>query len=422
MRSASTHGAVGLKDWVLNNGSQNTTRKQEYKQMRQKRMRGLWAALLALCLMAGNACAERMLILSFTGDCTLGSEENRDKLDDSLNSLAEREGNDFFFENFRDLFSADDCTVINLEGVLSDSNRDAAAGRSFRLRGPERFVQILSDASVEAAGLANDHIMDYGSRGLTTTKETLESAGIGWARATDGYMFEKDGIRIWIFAMDYAISSKYGKDIRQRIADLKASGEASAVVVLFHNGTDFAPKHTDIQEKIGDQFVDAGADLVIMHHPHVVQGIRIRNNRTICYSLGNFVYGGNRTIRTETFQNKRQTTSLYGLVVQVRLHFSDNGTYQGQQTVLIPVYTTSAEPVNNFRPRRMTAEEAGPVLEAIQYDTQMELPAVSADEEGWARIIIPYLSAWDDGQETGNSGQPADDHWQPEKPAERPWR
>ena len=264
--------------------------------------------------------------------------------------------------------------------------------------------------------------MDYGSRGLTTTKETLESAGIGWARATDGYMFEKDGIRIWIFAMDYAISSKYGKDIRQRIADLKASGEASAVVVLFHNGTDFAPKHTDIQEKIGDQFVDAGADLVIMHHPHVVQGMRIRNNRTICYSLGNFVYGGNRTIRTETFQNKRQTTSLYGLVVQVRLHFSDNGTYQGQQTVMIPVYTTSAEPVNNFRPRRMTAEEAGPVLEAIQYDTQMELPAVSADEEGWARIIIPYLSAWDDGQETGNSGQPADDHWQPEKPAERPWR
>ena len=57
--------------------------------MRQKRMRGLWAALLTLCLMAGNACAERMLILSFTGDCTLGSEENRDKLDDSLNSLAD---------------------------------------------------------------------------------------------------------------------------------------------------------------------------------------------------------------------------------------------------------------------------------------------------------------------------------------------
>ena len=376
----------------------------------------LLAVLAALLVAAGRAGAERVITLSFTGDCTLGGEDNSRRQADSLDSVAEREGFDYFFANFRDMFSTDDCTVINLEGVLSDSDRNAASGKNFRLRGPQQFVQILSNASVEAAGLANDHISDYGPRGVEETRETLEGAGIGWARATDSYLFEKDGIRISFYAIDYAIANKYGAEIRKQITETKESGEVNAVVVLFHNGTDFAPRHTELQEQIGNQYIDAGADLVIMHHPHVVQGIQIHNSRSVFYSLGNFVYGGSRTVRTEiTGKSNRQTTNLHALVVQVRMHFSDEGSYRGQQAVLIPIYTTSSEPANDYQPRRMTPQEAEPVLGAVQYDTQMELPAITEDEDGYARVIMPYLSA-------GTEENPGSGGGAPEKPAERPWR
>ena len=377
--------------------------------------RYILAVLTVLCLTAAGSEAEQVITLSFTGDCTIGSEEKRGHLEESLNAYAEREGYDYFFANFREMFSTDDCTVINLEGVFSDSDRGASSGKDFRLRGPTQLVQILTAGSVEAASLANDHVKDYGNDGLVQTQETLTKAGIGWARATDRFTFEKNGIRICFYAMDYAIATKYRDEIRKEITDLKESGEANAVVILFHNGREFAVKHSDEQEKVGDQYVDCGADLIIMHHPHVVQGIRIRNNRTICYSLGNFVYGGTWTVRTDAMKNGIQATNLHGLVVQARMHFSDSGTYLGQQVMLIPVYTTSSNPQNDYQPRRLTVEEAAPVIGAVQYDSQTELPEMKTDSDGYALVLMPYLDAGATGNMNENSGEP-------EKPAARPWR
>ena len=377
------------------------------------------AVCAAVCLLAGNAAADRVITLSFTGDCTIGSEETRKTQEDSLHAYANRYGYDYFFANFRELFEADDCTIINLEGVLSDSANGEKTSKRYRFRGPTEFTGILKAGSVEMAGLANNHTGDYGARGMENTKKALEDAGIGWARAMDYYLLEKDGIRIAVFSMDYALSNTIGDRLRKKMTDMKAAGEVNAIVVLFHNGNEYDPKHNTVQESRGKAFVESGADLVIMHHSHVVQGVRILNNRSIFYSLGNFVFGGNREIKSKKYQRdaNREPTSLYCLVVQAKMYFDDNGNYTGQQMILYPAYTSSAAPANNYQPLRITANQAEPILEAMAYDTpEIMLPVVSDDESGYARLVMPYLKA---GTET--SGKQNEDG-SPEAPAARPDR
>ena len=388
---------------------------------RRKWTRTLAALLLAaVCFLVPAARADKYITLTFTGDCTIGSEEKFRNSQDSFDSVAKREGYSWFFANFREMFSEDDCTVINLEGVLYDSSYGEKTKKGYRFRGGTAFVDILTDASVELAGIANNHIADYGAKGMESTIRTLEGAGIGWVRELDSYTLEKDGIRVCFFAIDNGIHNKYQGKLRKKIVALKASGEADAVVVIYHNGNEYDARHMIRQEQVGEYYVDAGADLVIMHHPHVVQGIQIRNNRTILYSLGNFVFGGNRDIRTQSYRGIRQVSSLYALVAQVKLHFSNRGKYLGQQTILYPVYTSSAAPKNNFQPFRLNAEQAEPVIDALRYDTpeEIEIPDAEEDETGYVRIVMPYLTGGTETEAERESGTDG----RPEAPPARPGR
>ena len=176
-----------------------------------------------------------------------------------------------------------------------------------------------------------------------------------------------------------------------------SSDLVNAIVCSFHAGQEYSPRRRDWdQERYAKTAVEEwGADLVIMHHPHVLQGIGISNNRCIFYSLGNFVFGGNSAIRTEKFKVSETVTSLYSMVVQVRFTFSDEGTYLGQQATIYPVYTSSAAPVNNFQPMRVNAEDAIPVRDAIQRDTLFELPEI-LETDGLSRIELEYLPTTDE--------------------------
>ena len=376
--------------------------------------------LAAVCLLAPAAQADKYITLTFTGDCTIGSEEKYRDKDDSFDSYAEREGYSYFFANFVDLFSRDDCTVINLEGVLYDSGYGEKTKKAYCFRGRTDFVNILKAGSVELAGIANNHIADYGAKGMKRTTDTLESADIAWVRALDCYTLEKDGVKVTFFAIDYGLHNSYREVLRKEIGRRKASGESDAIIVIYHNGNEYDARHMIRQTRTGDYYIDAGADLVIMHHSHVVQGIQIRNNRTILYSLGNFVFGGNRDIKTKSYQGIREVTSQYGLVAQVKLHFSNSGTYLGQQTILYPIYTRSAAPKNNFQPHRLTAEQAEPVIDAIRFDTpeEIEIPEAEKDEPGYVRIVMPYLS---DGTETLPEA-PRSTDGVPEEPPAKPER
>ena len=162
----------------------------------------------ALLLGIGSAAAEKTLTLTFTGDCTLGSEESTRKDPYSFDSVVAKEGYDYFFANFREMFEKDDLTVINFEGVLSDSRAQETQRKRYRFRGPAEFVKILTGSSVEVAGVANNHIADFGKQGEESTKQILEEAGIEWIQESKYYLFEKDGIRIAIFAIHKSLNQK----------------------------------------------------------------------------------------------------------------------------------------------------------------------------------------------------------------------
>ena len=324
-----------------------------------------------LLLGAGCAAAEKTITISFTGDCTLGSEESTRADPYSFDSVAAAEGYDYFFANFRDMFEKDDLTFINFEGVLSDSKAQESQRKRYRFRGPSDFVKILTGSSVELAGLANNHTGDYGKQG----EESIHNK---WLNSN----FEK---------------------FKQTILRLKQTGEVNAIVATWHTGKEYRGAHESGKistESTAKRMIQYGVDVLMMHHPHVLQGIDIVNNRVICYSLGNFVFGGNDEIRTEKFLIDKTVTSLYSMVTQAKLTFSDDGTYLGQQVTLYPTYTSSGGPfhetiLNNYQPYRANAEEAVPIRAAIQIDTKFDLPEITTDADGLSKLELPYLPAFE---------------------------
>ena len=148
----------------------------------RKRIVILVLLVALLCLLAVTASAEKIIKLTFTGDCTLGSEEYKRGQPTSFDSIAYEKGYDYFFSNFAKMFAEDDATIINFEGVLQDSKANENTRKTYRFRGPIDFAQIVTSVSIEAAGLANNHVADYGSLGLDRTKDALDAVGVKWFR------------------------------------------------------------------------------------------------------------------------------------------------------------------------------------------------------------------------------------------------
>lgn len=371
----------------------------------------LFLLICAALLTAGSAAAEKSILLTFTGDCTLGSEEKIRVQDNSFDAFAAAKGYDYFFANFREMFEQDDHTVINFEGVLTDSRGQESQTKRYRFRGPTDFVNILTGSSIEACSLSNNHIGDFGKQGEESTKAALDENGIGWFQNYKYYIYDKEGVKVAFIALENKIVYNEFDKVKKLIINLKESGEANAVVICWHTGLEYRGSHETNTERTSQAMIRYGADLVIINHPHVLQGICVYNNRCIFYSLGNFVFGGNSAIRTEKFKLDKTVTSLYSMVVQVKLLFTDDGKYLGQQPVIYPVYTSSAAPANNYQPYRVNADDAVPVREALQEDTAFTLPEISIGADGLSRIDLGYLAAFDgaaipDSDSDGPQGVP----------------
>ena len=352
------------------------------------------AALLAafLCLNAVSASAEKTVKITFTGDCTIGSEELKRGLPTSFDSVAAEKGYGYFFENFAEMFAKDDATIINFEGVLQDYRSNENTRKTYRFRGPSEFTQIVTSVSIEAACMANNHVADYGNLGLERTMNALETAGVVPFRLTKPYILEKDGIRVAFFALDASTFSNSSAKVRDEIARLKSAGEANAVVLVYHGGNEYDPKHNANQTLVMERMISAGVDLVIMHHPHIVQGVALYNNRYTCFSLGNFVFGGNSEIREEWYRNTHMVSSLYALVVQAELHFDDNGAYIGQQLFLYPAFISGDYPHNDFHPRLVSGEDALAVFAHVQFDSAFQIPEF---DEKLGCVVLPYVGVND---------------------------
>lgn len=358
-------------------------------------MRRIMGVLLILVLLAAAlpAAADRTVTISFTGDVTLGSEEFNVGKENSFHGYAAREGYGYFFKNMKEMFESDDLTLVNLEGVLSDSPWQENKTKTFRFRGPTDFVRILTESGIEACNISNNHIMDFGKQGYESTLNTLRDNGLLVCGNEYSFIFEKDGIRIGFLALSNQFFSQYHEQVGETAKRMREAG-VNAIVCSFHSGVEYAPRRRDLdQVRYAHRAVeDWGVDLVVMHHPHVVQGVDRINQRYVFYSLGNFCFGGNMVIRSQT--NKPYVRSLESMVLQMDLRFSDSGTYLGQSGRIYPCYiSSSAEKTgdpNDFQPKFVTGDQALGVIERIQADTLFDLGLL---DEDLGYLELPYLAA-----------------------------
>ena len=351
--------------------------------------------LLLLLLPGPGAGAETKMTISFTGDVTLGSVEWGRDGPDAFDAVARREGYEYFFRRVKPLFLADDLTLVNLEVVLSDTARGENTNKSVRLRGLTDYAKILTAGGIEACSIANNHIMDYGQKGYESTLSALRDNGLEVCGNSLFFVFRKEGASAAFFAFtSNTLPTKESLDqVAEQIAELRKEG-VGAVICCFHAGQEYNPRRRERdQGRLAKVAVEKwGADLVVMHHPHVLQGIDILRGRYVFYSLGNFCFGGSTVIRSQ--EGNRSIRSLESVVLQTDLTFDDGGKLLGLEGRLYPCYisssATEAGDPNDYQPMPVTGSKARGVIARIQEDTAFDLGTMGPGDE---YLALPFLAA-----------------------------
>ena len=145
------------------------------------------------------------------------------------------------------------------------------------------------DASIEQVNLANNHVIDYQSAGEASTREALAAVGVAYSGYGDVYVWDYNGHKIGFGGCRETTFKQDPGVIQRDVEQLKA---AACEVILYscHWGTEYDPKHNDLQEQMAQAAISAGVDIVIGTHPHVVQGVDAQNGTVILYSLGNLMW------------------------------------------------------------------------------------------------------------------------------------
>lgn len=277
--------------------------------------------------------AQERFLLTFAGDCTLGSSPGLWYIPTSFVNLV---GEDYGypFRNVAPYFAEDDLTIINLEGVLGESG--VPADKEFTFRGPSEYINILTEGSVEAVTLANNHSLDYGFKGYENTKALLTDHGVAYAERDSSVLVTTDsGLTVGIYAASFAIDQK---DLEQEVAQLREHG-AEVVVFAIHWGAEGSYRAASNQVEQAYEAIDAGVDIVYGSHPHVLQKVESYNGGVIFYSMGNFSFGGNH------FPPDMDT-----VVIQQEVFRDADGTVTLGELILIPCSISSIPDQNNFQP------------------------------------------------------------------------
>ena len=293
------------------------------------------------------------ITVSMVGDCTLGTDVNFDQSTsfDAFYQMKNDPG--YFFQNVKDIFTADDFTVANMEGTLTTSNDRQQ--KTFAFKGNPSYTEILTQGGVEATNLANNHSHDYGDQSYEDTIQYLEAAGI----TTFGYdrtaVMDVKGIKVGLIGI-YELKDGLGRQqqVIDTIQEVKDQG-AQVIIVSFHWGTEKSNIPDDIQKTLAHLAIDQGADLVVGHHPHVLQGLEKYQGKNIVYSLGNFCFGGNKNPSDKDTMIFQQTLTV------------ENGELvEDDVTNIIPCSLSSESGYNNYQPMVLEGSEKERVLQKIE--------------------------------------------------------
>lgn len=300
------------------------------------------------------------LTVSVVGDCTLGTDETFD-YSTSLNAYFDNYGSSYFLQNVKTIFSADNLTIANFEGTLTES--DAREDKTFAFKAPASFAKILTDGNVEAVTTANNHSHDYGEQGFTDTLNALDAEGITHFGYDETAVMDIKGVKVGLVGI-YELKDhmERAQQVKDNIAKVKEEG-AQLIIVIFHWGNEKEEVPDSNQIALGRLAIDEGADLVCGHHPHVLQGIETYKGKNIVYSLGNFCFGGNSA-----------PSDMDSMIFQQTFTITEDGVQADNVTNIIPCSISSEYGYNNYQPTPAEGEEAQRIKNKIEERSAM-IPA-----------------------------------------------
>ena len=261
------------------------------------------------------------------------------------------------FGQAAEIFKASDLAIGNLEGPLLEKG-NAAAGKCV-LRGTTGWAAVLREVGFDVVSLANNHIMDYGVDGLIETITSLKHAGLKYVGAgmnkEEAYaplVLEYNQGKISVIARSSVIvsSPSYAGDRQPGVAFFdpdqtvdtihQCRRECDFVILVLHWGLEEYIYPTPGQRKLAKVLVDAGADVIFGHHPHVVQGIENLGGALVSYSSGNFVFDEFEWEFSDSFGKpvrlveRLSNLNRLGEIVRVRIRDSQIQTYDALPTTV----------------------------------------------------------------------------------------
>ncbi len=212
----------------------------------------------------------------------------------------------YLFENIFNYLNSFDFVIVNLEGPIS--LRGTKVGSKYSFRMDLSVIEAFKKINLNVFNLANNHIFDYGSVALQDTIQILKENnlnfyGVGSQQTiSEPLILEKENVKIGILGFSDFLKHLEPKEnkigisvINEKIFDYikRAKEKVDILIVTFHWGDEYQKIHNKRQEEIAKKSILAGADLIIGHHPHVIQDIQVFQNKFIFYSLGNFIFDQN---------------------------------------------------------------------------------------------------------------------------------
>ena len=298
--------------------------------------------------------------ISAVGDCTIGWDDRYDP-EGRFDYYLKQNNNDYgyYFAKVKDLFALDDLTIANLEGTFTDY--DVKVEKKFNFKAPKDYAKVLTLGNIDVVSIANNHSHDYGDIGYKDTKKALEEENIPYYGYTNYLIKEVDNIKIGFFGLLDIYGERYS-EVDKAIKYLK-DNDCDLIIASMHWGIEYDYEQSKEQVKMGHYLVDNGVDLVIGHHPHIIQGIEKYKDKYILYSLGNFSFGGNSLPRDMDTYIWQQTFKF----VNGELVLDDN-------INIIPAYVSSIKKPNNYQPITLEGDRAENVMKKImKYSSGFEL-------------------------------------------------
>lgn len=293
------------------------------------------------------------ITISAAGDCTFGSDRSSPS---SVNFYAvynKRKNPAYFFKKVKGIFGKDDMTLVNFEGTLTE--RTTRASKQFAFKGSPGYVNILKKGSVEAVGFANNHCRDFGNGSYTDTIDSFKKAAVIYSSYSKIGIYKVKEKRIGMISVNGLENINSVKQLIQSGMKKLKERKVDIRIVSMHAGIEHNYTVSETQKSIARYAVEKGADLVLGHHPHNLQGIEKYKGVYIVYSLGNFCFGGN------TNPSDKDT-----MIFQQKFVFRGDKMKKKKSTVkIIPCSISSTGGINNYQPTPVKGNTKARILRKL---------------------------------------------------------